>query len=185
MAIVNNFFFKGVRGKLGNIVFYERNGKTYMRMASEGGRKKKSTPNQKRISEKFTWAAKYARDVLGNARLYAIYAARDYRSLGVYQLAFRDAFHAPEVRAINIEKYHGLAGDEIRICATDNFKVHSVLVTVVDVYGNVLEQGEAVESLGITWLYEAKIDNPVPKGCTVRVTARDLPGNEGSLELFI
>jgi hypothetical protein len=185
MATVNNIFFKGVRGKLGNVVFFTRNGKTFMRMASEGGRKRKPTPQQNKITSKFSEAVKYARAVLETPELKKLYTARDYKSRGVYQLAFRDAFHAPEVSAINIERYHGLAGDEVPICATDNFKVKSVLVTIIDAEGNVLEQGEAVESFGISWLYESTIDNAAPKGCTVRATARDLPGNEGSLELVI
>lgn len=98
----------------------------------------------------------------------------------------QDALRSPIVRSINTEQYHGLPEDEIFIHAVDDFMVKSVLVTIMDDDGNVIEQGEAVQSvLSFSWVYEARIENPYPRGCTIRVTAKDLPGNEGSLQSVI
>jgi hypothetical protein len=183
MATVDNIFFRGVRGKIGGVVFFGRNKKTFVRMAPSKPLNRKATPHQQRIAKKFSAATQYGKEVIKNPELKIIYAARDNKKRGVYQLAFRDAFKAPEVNGINAERYHGLPGDVICISAQDDFMVKSVLVTITDSLGNIIEQGEAVKTNGSIWLYEAKVPNPNLHRSVICATATDLPGNTTRLEI--
>lgn len=186
MAIVTNPFLQGARGKIGNMVFSTRNGKTRVRMTAQRRSNRPLTDAQRKVQDKFRAASDYAKYACGKAEVKALYDMHGREGKGAYHLAMRDALHTPIIRVIDTEKYHGLPGDEIYIQAVDDFKVKSVLVSIIDEDGNILEQGDAVELLpGLEWVYEAKVENTRPRGCAIRVTARDLPGNKGSLEVII
>jgi hypothetical protein len=72
-----------------------------------------------------------------------------------YNLAVADWFGHPVVLELNTEGWTGGVGHTIRIKATDDTQVTRVRVVIHNSNGNILEQGEAVQSQtdGLLWTY--------------------------------
>ena len=85
---------------------------------------------------------------------------------------------------IKVTDYLGAVGDEIRIVATDDFRVVRVRVIIRTSDGKELERGEAVQDAknSDTWHYTATVANPSVAGTIVAATAFDIPDNETTLE---
>ena len=90
------------------------------------------------------------------------------------------------VQQIDILGYNGQSGSAIKIRAVDDFRVTQVWVEIFAADGCLLETGMAEQQLnGLDWVYNVQRDNPLLSGSRIKAIARDVPGNEGSLEMIV
>lgn len=147
------------------------------------------TEKQQDIQSRFKTGAIYASAAMGDPDLKAQYQAaalRNNKDQSAYNLALRDAFVAPEIKAINTAAYTGAIGSTITVTAIDDFKVNAVTVKITNAAGEVIEQGNAViQSNPNYWLYTATALNDALQGSTVTVSATDLPANETVKEVVL
>jgi hypothetical protein len=106
--------------------------------------------------------------------------------MGSVIIAIMDALQAPEVESILAAGYHGRVGDEIIVRATDDFKVASVIVSIHDLTGVLVEQGNAtMKENNADWLYKTVQLNSAFAGSKITAIATDLPGNSASLSISL
>lgn len=99
-------------------------------------------------------------------RVHPIYARKaEGTSKNSYNVAVGDWFNAPVIHRIQWKDGH------IKVLADDDVMVTRVTITIVGEAGEVLEQGDANQSLKVWWDYQA-----TQRGL-IRVEAWDLPGN--------
>jgi hypothetical protein len=192
MAHANNSIitgkFKGALGK--QLVFREWQGKTIVAKAPKP-RTGDPTPAQAETQEKFLFASRYAKSILTNADqgLAQAYANALRPRQNVYCRALEDFMSSPVVKSLDTRNYSGAVGSTIVVRAIDDFRVTGVQVEVYAADGTLLETGNAVQQInGIDWTYTATQVNPAPAGLagtTIKAIARDVPGNEGSLEVIL
>jgi hypothetical protein len=162
--VKNNVITEGLSGKLNKrLVFRQmRDGSTVLctvpdfsnRVFSEG---------QLTHQTRFKKASAYAKASAKTRPLYAELAARLHKP--AYNIALSDWFHGPVIH--NIKRQAG----RISIDVTDNVKVASVRVTILDEQGNAQANGQAVWVKDDRWEYET-----IAEGHLL-VEAFDLPGN--------
>lgn len=180
------FTKNGISGKVGDLVYYIRNGKQFVKKAPRKRGKKPCTPAEAKQRLQFKKAAIYANTVQNNPELLAIYQAQAKPGKTAYNLATRDARISPQVLMIDASNYIGNPGDEIIIDACDDFKVNSVELLILDQTGEIIEEGEAVLPFNsFNWIYTTTKLNLDITGCKIIAIARDLPGNKGSLEAML
>ena len=106
--------------------------------------------------------------------------------ISVLNLALSDYIKAPKVDGIDSSAYQGAVGNQILIKASDDFKVDSVKVTILDSAGGVIEDGDAMQQGDSDdWTYQASVANPTLAGSKINVKATDLPGNETTREITL
>lgn len=185
--IVNNPILKGVSGMLANlIVFREVRGKIII--ANRPKRSSTITPHQQEMKSRFLRAVNYAKGQMKNEQFKASYAKGiNDRKHNAYTVALTDCMTPPEVKAIDVSRYNGVAGDLITIHATDDFKVVGVQVTLSNGAGEVIEHGEAVRPFEESdlWSYTTATNNSIVTGTKISVRATDKPGNETMKEMII
>jgi hypothetical protein len=175
-----------LKGSLGKeLVFREWEGKTIVSKSpkSQSG---ESTAAQAGTREKFMWASRYAKAITKSAdqSLAEGYASALKPRQNVYSRALEDFMSAPVVKSIDPENYKGVSGGTIIIRATDDFRVTSVHVEIYASNGTPIEAGNAVQNLnGIDWTYNSRLSNNMVADSRIRAVARDVPGNEGVLEV--
>jgi len=155
-------------------------------MTSLKKRKKiKLSENQQGAQRRFIKAVAYAKWQMDKPEMKALYETGiNKKKLSAYTVALTDALKAPEVDLIETINYYGAVGDTIVISAIDDFKVHRVLVKIIDSDGNRIECGEAVQHgfRSALWTYTATVENFCLDRTRIVATAFDYPGNEGTLE---
>ena len=105
------------------------------------------------------------------------------RKMPVFAMTVADFFNAPVIHNVDVFGYNGNVGDTIHIHATDDFSVAKVHVMIADNQGNMIENGEAVESApgSSQWIYTATVQGqPVVK---VQVVAVDRPGGTAVMNI--
>lgn len=176
----NNEVMYGARGKVGNLLVFKNFGENQTVIAKR--RKKivnpKYTVDQERTKDKFREGVVYAKGIIADPDLIAIYKRAARPGISVYNLALADFCKAPEIKAIDYTSYFGNIGDTIIVRAIDNFRVTSVKVSIFSGTGVLLEAGLAIITLNsVDWRYTCTIANPLVSGSTVRCEASDVPGN--------
>jgi hypothetical protein len=146
------------------------------------------SPGQVSRRDKFKSAAQYASRQIAreeSAELYASGITAKKRT--AYLVALTDFLNAPEVKEIDARNYQGHEGDIIRISATDDFRVTSVELTIINPRGEIIENGEAVQDKRHvnTWNYKTTMANPERTGTIIRSKAFDRPGNSGEREIVL
>jgi hypothetical protein len=175
---------KGMVG--GQVVYRVRGGKTIVSNAPKKRLPGSATTDQLGIQDLFRKAVRYAKKIKNNLFMKAQYQDKVTGGQTAYNLALSDAFKAPEVLSIDTSAYTGDAGQTITIEAADNFKVNTVKVVITGTPGTLIEQGEAVENEeNANWTYITAQTNNNLAGTKITVTATDLPGNEGTLEVTL
>lgn len=180
-----NEYADGFSGKIGrNMVF--RQTKSEEVIIARKPRKTDKPPHIKRLATQrlFKRGALYAKTVESNPEQKMLYAASAKGLQSAFNLALRDFCRPPKVDSIDRSGYQGRIGDRIIIEATDDFKVASVQVAIYTIDHELVEQGVAVLE-GLDWVYTATEDHIALEGSTIKATAKDLPGNEGSLEITL
>lgn len=141
------------------------------------------TPDQEKVNSRFRQAIDYARWQMSIPEEKADYQSRVTEKIrSAHVVAMTDFLTAPVVEDISISQYKGVAGDIIRIVATDDFRVTKVLVSILAADGTELESGDAVQHPAKYWVYATTVANPQMPGTVIKVIAFDKPGNETAAE---
>lgn len=174
---------RSTRGMFGGqVVFKRRAGKSFVSAPPEVDENRVPTAGQLAIQKRFTASAAYANAAVTDPEMYNAYLKKAKRGQSPNNVAFKDAFTAPEVTSIVSTGYAGQPGNPIIIEATDDFKVASVKVAIHNAANELVEEGAAAATAsGLSWIYTATQANAALAGSTITATAVDLPGNEGAL----
>lgn len=172
----------GVSGRVGNVVYSVRFGKTVIaRRPTRGNRQ--FTEQQLAQQERIRHAGQYVKAVMADpqAKLPYVEAARS-RNVPVAGLVSGDFLHAPVVQEIDLSRYTRQAGSKILVLATDDFEVISVNVEIKDANNNLIESGAAVKSTDMLgrWEYTGTMFIQNGQSFSVTAVAADRPGNTGS-----
>lgn len=174
----NNVLLNNLSGSIGKqVTIKQRGGKTIVSKAQQP-REKAATGKQLEAQDRFTEATAYAKGVLADPDMAAVYRSMAQPGQNAYNIAIRDAYNPPVIE--NIEK----AGNDITVRATDDFRVYRVTVAVYDAEGVMQEEGNALMGRnGKDWVYAATTE--VLSGCRVLAVAEDLPGNRTNREIVL
>ena len=183
----NNIIMRNTRGMVGKqIVFKRRGGRSYVAAPPEVNENRKATDKQLAVQQKFRSSIAYAKAALANADTKEAYEKAASRGQSAFNVAFKDAFSAPEVLGIIAGGYQGAAGNVIVVHATDNFKVNAVKVAICNSENELIEEGAATANTdGLSWSYTVQQSNPDVTGTKIKASAFDIPENEGSLEVTL
>jgi len=128
---------------------------------------------QKDHQKRFKQAVAYAREAAKAQPIYAKLAEGTTKN--AYNIALSDWFNPPVIQSIERKK------GGIRVMASDNVLVTGVRVRIMDVEGNVMEEGQAEqvnpEKYPERWEYVSSTEG------RVEVSAWDLAGNEAKAVL--
>ncbi|MDR1897462.1 MAG: hypothetical protein LBR10_11795 [Prevotellaceae bacterium] len=174
----NNVLTFGLSGKIGDLlIFRQKDGKTIVAKVAEPS--KKASEKQKETRKRFQQATLYAKIATAMPETKDLYAegAKKRRGTTAYNIAVADFFNAPDIEMVDVSAYTGAEGDTIRVIASDDFAVKSVHVQINNADGSLVEEGEAVHSVGNLWIYTATQRNESLDGDKIVITASDLPGN--------
>ena len=177
---------RSTRGMFGKqVVFKRRGGISYVSAPPEVDENRVPTPKQLEVIQKFKTSVAYAAGAIKDPVTKEVYSSRAGRNQSAYNVAFRDAFTAPEVTGIIAQGYRGAPGDIIVAQAIDDFEVKSIRVSIHNAANELIEEGDAVMNIGFdrNWTYTATQPNANVPGSKITVTAMDLPGNKGALEI--
>jgi hypothetical protein len=177
-----NPMFKGVHGKLDDIVFRKVRGETIMSPMPE--RSEDYSEAQLEQQERWRKAANYGNLAQATPEMWELYVkAGKELDTNPFSLCIADYLNAPEVVNVDSLNYNGQAGSTIAIETEDDFGVVKVEVVLTkDGDGTLIEQGLAVEIMpgkGI-WTYTATQVVPIGTEVTMQVTAFDRPGGSGA-----
>jgi hypothetical protein len=97
-------------------------------------------------------------------------------------LVLGDILKAPKVSTVDLSKYHGAAGDTIRIIAEDSVGVSRLTLSISDKTGNTVVESAEMPMNGqvigtVEWVYTATASIAESHEAQVEVTAYDLAGN--------
>jgi hypothetical protein len=169
----------GLSGKIGDLlVFRRRGGKTIVSKVPESS-KKPLTAKQIAHQQKFRQASLYAKGAVKEEGLVEVYeAVAGKKKRTPFVVAVADFLNAPEIKNIDLSKYAGNTGDIIRIKVVDDVIVKSVHVSIVNLDGSIVEEGDAVaDASSHVWTYTATQENECLEGDKITVTISDLPEN--------
>jgi hypothetical protein len=173
--VILNGTIKGLRGKIGNMIFRQLPDGTTVVTAAPPRKtrrqkkrdKLKRSARQQAHNSRFQEATAYARQAAKVQPVYAELAAVTPMKTA-YNFALSDWWHAPEIH--RVEQRDG----RILVEATDNIMVAKVYVTIFDEAGEILEMGDAVRQKGDWWEFALRHTDV---GKTVKAEAWDLPGH--------
>jgi hypothetical protein len=174
----NNVVTYGLSGKIGDLlIFRQKNGKTIVAKIAEYS--DNPSEEQKKSRKRFQKATIYAKGAIDDPQIREQYdeVAKKKKGLTAYNIAVADFFNAPDIEEIDLSGYAGDVGDEIKIIASDDFKVISVHVEIINADGETVEKGYAAHSTGNLWIYVATQNNRIIEGNKFVVSATDMPGN--------
>jgi hypothetical protein len=166
-------------GRFGNAVLRWRGGKSILSKMPDCSRVVK-TKAQKANMKRFAAATIYGKKVLGDPRLREKYKKKKKMYQSIWNAAISDFMLKPKVDAIDVKGYKGLPGNEISISARNRYKFEAVIVTILNILGQVIESGRAVAnplSDGMEWVYKTTVMNPTYMGSKLVFRVSDLPGN--------
>jgi hypothetical protein len=177
MKVINNALLEGVSGRISDVVFRQRFGKTIISKMPDYSNPPPSSARQISIRLQFKDAVAYAKTVMADPVLKMLYGKKAKNGRSAFNLAIADFCKPPVIDNIDTGNYHGRPGSSIRIVATDDFRVMSVAVKI-EKQGSLLEEGAAIPSGdGLHWLYNVTVTNGSVTGNNITVTAIDQPGH--------
>lgn len=177
MAILKPNALGDLAGRLGDLVIAKhRNGLCVVRKRPI--RTAPATPGEKKNQSKLRLAVAWAKAVWADQpELKAQYAAagklQDRRA---FDLAKADFLRPPAIDDMDLSRFTGKKGEQIRIRAIDDFEVAEVRVKIQGLDGSILEEGAAGLD-GSQWLYTATVDAPSGKTVVIEAKATDHPGH--------
>lgn len=160
--VKKNVVIRGLQGKLGGLVFREMPDGSTRVSGTPDFSKRKFSEAQRAHQARVREASAYAKDASKREPIYAEIAAGTVYS--PYNIALSDWFHSPVIH--EVVRKDGL----VQIRASDNVKVASVEVSVLDESGKVREKKDA-RQVDERW-WECACDAE-----RIRVEARDLARN--------
>ena len=173
-----------LKGRIGDLVYYELNGKPCVRGVPH--REVPPTPAEKNNRDRFRAASKFAPSTLTDPTQKARYSAAAAKTGSTaYNVAVSDFMHAPVITEVDLTGFTGGAGQFIRIRVEEKkIGAATVKVVIADRSQTVLEQGAAsLENDGVTWSYTAQEEIPQDRSLWITITAVDQPGHRTSKTL--
>lgn len=175
--VTRSSLLQGISGKIGGIVVRQVGDQTIVSAAEAKGERAPRSEQQQAHLTRFHLAQRYAATQLRDEAAKALYTT------GVgggrqspYHVAIADFMHSPRIISVDTSAYRGRTGDVIRVAATDDFAVVSVLLRLETAAGELLEEGPALPTTaGFDWHYLARTTSP--GAAVLRVRAFDRPGN--------
>lgn len=166
----------GIRGKVNQFVYRQRNGKTVV--TKPPIRTAPYSELQMNITFTFKQAVLYAQSILQNAAIKLAYQAKAKRGRSAFNMAVADYFKPPVIVKVDLSELSNQPGSKITALVIDNFRVEKVKVKIVKSNGALLEEGDAVlQPDGINWQYSTTTANANAAGNMLIITATDLPGH--------
>lgn len=184
--VSKNLLVNRASGNVGKQYVYRTKGdKTIIARMPSRKTERALTEKEESFRERFAAAAVYAQTVMSSEQLRKEYQKKANANRSAANVAARDYLKAPRVKEIDLENYTGAVGSVIAIRAIDDFRVEQVHVNISAADGTLIEQGPAVqhEYDKSKWNYIAQQNNANVAGTKIIVTAIDLPGNKGTLEI--
>ena len=178
MARVNDLLFKGIRGRINDLIFRKQGNTTIVYPYKY--KKQPPSPKQKKNRENFGHAVKYAKKAITNPEIAQRYELRALalRRGCAFTVAIKDYMRKPQVVHINLYD-----DNMVVITAKDDFSVEQVQVQLKDNSGHVLETGLANHTADGLWRY--KIRGSFDRPLELIATAWDIPGNSGEMQITI
>ena len=176
----------GASGMLGNVVVYRQfRGRTLLCNRPEKSRS--ITPHQQRMKTRFLEAVAFAKRQIADPVAKALYQpGPDSKFTSAYAAALADYLKRPFIDNVDVSGYKGKVGNAIIVKASDVARTLTVVVSVLDTSGNVIEQGEALPAILMpVFVFRASKRNDLIKGCTVRIRVKDRPGNSVEREIML
>ncbi|MDR2919835.1 MAG: hypothetical protein LBV72_10785 [Tannerella sp.] len=189
MARINeNLFVLGASGMVGKQMVY-RNCKGGIILQKRPRRTQKQTDAQIAQVNRFKEAVIYAKAALADEatrKAYSEKARNSAYALSAHNVAVGDYLNAPIINKVNLERYSGLAGEEIVISAIDDFEVKEVAVEIRQSDNTLVEKGKALANgNGLDWIYTTQWVNTMVAGSIITACAVDRPGNITKEEVII
>jgi len=185
MAKLNlNPLLTSIQGRIGDLVFVREGDRISVRAKAEKLPQFRS-PAQTAHTARFVVASRWARTLLADPAMHALYQKACHDHLTPHNAAVSDFMHPPVVDAIDLDSFTGNPGDVIRILASDDFRIVRLTVQILAVDRQILEEGEAEwNGPSVCWAYIAQ--TPVPPETTVLIEAAavDLPGNRSTAKAY-
>ncbi|MGB3183671.1 MAG: hypothetical protein WBB45_19930 [Cyclobacteriaceae bacterium] len=186
MKIKTNSLIEGFSGQNGNVVFRTlKNGDIIM---SNMPREYATTEHQRKSGERLALAQQKAGEILendpGRVAEYQKYADR--KGYHLRLAIVTDILSKPRIGDVSWAEQPSLAGaGTLQIEASDDHKVTSVAVSVLDSAGDLLEQGEALSpTYGLGHHYAFENNNLAPDTELV-ITVNDYAGNVTSKTMLL
>jgi len=176
----NNEVMYGARGKVGNLVVFKNFGNNQTVIAKRPKRADNPMYTEKQLEAKlkFREAVVYAKGVINNPALLAVYQLLAKPGTSAYNLALADYCKAPEISVVDADNYQGQIGEQIRVRAMDNFGLTQVKVSIYDAADQLIESGLASQSANsVDWIYDTTTLNSSLAGTRITAEAKDTPGN--------
>ncbi|WP_411273177.1 hypothetical protein [Daejeonella sp.] len=186
MKLLENDLLEGSSGKFGKKLVYRRRGDKTIIARRPYKRRDANTPRQQEIRETFAEGILYAKTVIADEAIKAVYQAKVKGYQTAFNLALSDFCKAPQITKHNVSEYSGQAGDKISIRVVDDFKVEWVKLVIKDCADSTIEEGLAILSAnGADWIYTATAENATLPGTKLIMSAADMPGNVTTEEVVL
>lgn len=176
--VKDNILLKNVSGTIGKQMnVFNRYGETYLRTTKKK-KQVKFSARQLQSQYNFADAVVYAKQVIKDPEMNLYYLSLARKGQSAYNVAMKDALGAPVINDINIDAYTGKSGQVISIRAVDFFRVYQVTVEIIDLSGEIIEKGAAVQQWKpMYWDYKTTVAPGIEQVGKIQVTAVDMPGN--------
>jgi hypothetical protein len=178
MAQIPNFLFRGMRGRIGNVVFRQINGRTF---ASARPRRRPVQPTVRQLEQqaRFREATAYAQAAVADPARREIYTRMTACESSAHSAAMRDFLCSPTITLLDVSRYTGHVGDAILVDATDDTAVATVKVEIRDQTSKLLESGFA--RFAGSWIYRTTTQPANGYPLVITSIARDHAGNQAHL----
>ena len=187
--VKRNLVTAGLSGKVGDRLVFRavESGETIV-AAAPVMNGKPLTRKQQQNRERFLDACIYASQQLEDKAVKAEYNAfakatgkRNGRAVAV-----ADYLNEPVVRHVNLNGFSGHQGDVILVSATNDYRLHSVVVTIYTPQGTEAERGNAVAMTDrYSWKYTVSGETGNATGSRIVITVTDRPGNSVTKEVVL
>ena len=177
----NNVVTYNHTGRLGDIILRMVDGRSVMSFyPKHRGGKRHWSRAQKMNHRLFKAGTAYGKRAVAIPEGRRYYESKLKWGQHAENVAISDFMLHPEIREIDLSDYEGRAGNEIRVTVCHKYKVASVLVTILNALGLLVESGMAVEDPVESGelMYKALEKNPGLRGGRVIVKVTNLPGKE-------
>ena len=157
------------------MIFRQLDGQTIV--AKLPKQRSKVSAKQQKQRDRFQEAVFYGKEAMATPELAELYTTAAKKGKRPYNVAVADFLNAPDIDEVDLSAYHGAAGDTIKVKASDDFAVKSVIIKIINASGETAEEGEAVHKLGNSWIYTATSEVNDLAGTKIIVSVSDVPGN--------
>ena len=179
-TVKDNYVVNGTAGAVGELLFFrQRGGKTFISKFPRPS-SVPPTPKLKSVRASFASCIAYAKKVVKDPVKKALYQKAVVGGQTAFNKATSDALNPPKINNIRIDQ-----NAFIIVEAEDDFMVVKVTISIHDLSGNLIEEGEAeIMENGTDWNYTIQ-QIPLTAGSRIIAKAFDMPGNGALLTIDV